>query len=167
MYKAKVNGKVFEIELSKQTPLKGTINGSDFDFDYSEIGIQRHLLYNNKSYTIELVSVDRLEKTCVVKVNNNEIIVSVEDRFDLLLDKLGMDSGTTQKMNDLLAPMPGLVLEIYVEVGDPIKKGDNLIVLEAMKMENIIKSSTDGVVKAIEVSCSEAVEKNQVLIQFE
>ncbi len=167
MYKAKVNGKVFEIELSKQTPLKGTINGSDFDFDYSEIGLQRHLLYNNKSYTIELVSVDRLEKTCVVKVNNNEIIVSVEDRFDLLLDKLGMDSGTTQKMNDLLAPMPGLVLEIYVEVGDPIKKGDNLIVLEAMKMENIIKSSTDGVVKAIEVSCSEAVEKNQVLIQFE
>ncbi len=167
MFKAKVNGKVFEIEFSKQTSLKGTINGSDFDFDYSEIGIQRHLLYNNKSYTIELVSVDRLEKTCVLKVNNNEIIVSVEDRFDLLLDKLGMDSGTTQKMNDLLAPMPGLVLEIYVEVGDPIKKGDGLIVLEAMKMENIIKSSTDGVVKAIEVSCSEAVEKNQVLIQFE
>ena len=98
-----------------------------------------------------MVSVDRLEKTCVLKVNNNEIIVSVEDRFDLLLDKLGMDSGTTQKMNDLLAPMPGLVLEIYVEVGDPIKKGDGLIVLEAMKMENIIKSSTDGVVKAIEV----------------
>lgn len=167
MYKAKVNGKVFEIEFSKQTPIKGTINGSDFDFDYSEIGRQRHLLYNNKSYTIELVSVDRLEKTCVVKVNNNEIIVSVEDRFDLLLDKLGMDSRTTQKMNDLLAPMPGLVLEIYVEVGDLVKKGDGLIVLEAMKMENIIKSSTDGVVKSIEVSCSEAVEKNQVLIQFE
>ncbi len=167
MYKAKVNAKVFEIEFSKQTPLKGTINGSDFDFDYSEIGLQHHLLYNNKSYTIELVSFDRLEKTCVLKVNNNDIIVSVEDRFDLLLDKLGMDSGTTQKMNDLLAPMPGLVLDIYVEVGDAIKKGDGLIVLEAMKMENIIKSSRDGVVKAIEVSCSEAVEKNQVLIQFE
>ena len=167
MYKAKVNAKVFEIEFSKQTPLKGTINGSYFDFDYSEIGLQHHLLYNNKSYTIELVSFDRLEKTCVLKVNNNDIIVSVEDRFDLLLDKLGMDSGTTQKMNDLLAPMPGLVLDIYVEVGDAVKKGYGLIVLEAMKMENIIKSSRDGVVKAIEVSCSEAVEKNQVLIQFE
>jgi biotin carboxyl carrier protein len=62
--------------------------------------------------------------------------------------------------------MPGLVLKIMVEPGQEVSKGDGLLILEAMKMENIIKAPTDGVVKSIEVEQSNAVEKNQVLIKF-
>jgi biotin carboxyl carrier protein len=60
--------------------------------------------------------------------------------------------------------MPGMVLRLHVNEGDKIKKGDPLLVLEAMKMENIIKAAGDGVVKKINISEKTAVEKNQVLI---
>jgi biotin carboxyl carrier protein len=62
--------------------------------------------------------------------------------------------------------MPGLVLSILVKEGDEVKKGDNLLVLEAMKMENIIKSPADVTIKFIKIKPSDKVEKNQVLIQF-
>ena len=63
--------------------------------------------------------------------------------------------------------MPGLVLSIMVEPGDSVKKGEGVMVLEAMKMENIIRTPADGIVKSIDVKKSDAVEKNQVLIKFE
>ena len=62
--------------------------------------------------------------------------------------------------------MPGLVLDILVKVGDEVKKGDPLMILEAMKMENILKSASDGVIKKINVEKKQAVEKGQVLINF-
>ena len=100
-------------------------------------------------------------------MNNQEVTVAIEDRFDALLHQLGMDNMNNQKVNEVKAPMPGLVLNIMIKPGDSVSKGDGLLVLEAMKMENIIKSPTDGVVKSIEVEQSIAVEKNQVLIKFE
>jgi biotin carboxyl carrier protein len=62
--------------------------------------------------------------------------------------------------------MPGLILDIKVAPGDLVKKGDVVVILEAMKMENSIKSPGDGVVKDIKVALKQSVEKNQVLIQF-
>ena len=62
--------------------------------------------------------------------------------------------------------MPGLVIDVCISEGDKIKKGDKIIVLEAMKMENIIKSPTDGIIKKINVNKGMAVEKNQILINF-
>jgi len=71
-----------------------------------------------------------------------------------------------KKVNDIKAPMPGMVLNILVDEGQEVKKGDALIVLEAMKMENILKSPVDGVIKKIAINKGVAVEKNQLLIQF-
>jgi biotin carboxyl carrier protein len=83
-----------------------------------------------------------------------------------LLHSLGLDSLASKKVNDIKAPMPGMVLNILVTEGQEVKKGDGLIVLEAMKMENILKSPTDGVIKKIAITKGVAVEKNQLLIQF-
>lgn len=55
-------------------------------------------------------------------------------------------------MDNVKAPMPGLVLDILVEAGQSVNKGDNLLILEAMKMENIIKASGNGVVKNININ---------------
>ena len=167
MYKAKIDEQIFEFEFSDDKSLKGTVNGANFEMDFASKGSVNHVIHNNKSYSLEVVDFNRVEKTCVLLVNNQEVRVSIEDRFDALLHSLGMDTMNSQKVNDLKAPMPGLVLNIMVEPGQEISKGDGLLVLEAMKMENIIKSPTDGVVKSIEVEQSNAVEKNQVLIKFE
>jgi biotin carboxyl carrier protein len=63
--------------------------------------------------------------------------------------------------------MPGLVVKLLVQVGDMVNKGDGLLVLEAMKMENLIKASGNGTVKAIKVSAGTKVEKGELLIQFD
>jgi len=167
MYKAKVDEQVFEFDFLNEKSLKGTVNGDVFEMDFASNGSVKHVIHNHRSYTLEVVHLNREEKTCVLLVNNQEITVSIEDRFDALLHSLGMDTMNSQKVNDLKAPMPGLVLKIMVEPEQEVSKGDGLLVLEAMKMENIIKAPTDGVVKSIEVEQSNAVEKNQVLIKFD
>jgi biotin carboxyl carrier protein len=63
--------------------------------------------------------------------------------------------------------MPGLILRFEKNIGDEIKKGDSVLILEAMKMENILKSPGDGIVKNILVKQGQAVEKNQILIELE
>ena len=62
--------------------------------------------------------------------------------------------------------MPGLVRNVNINVGDLIKKGDSLIILEAMKMENVLKSPIDGIISELGVKPGESVEKNQILLSF-
>ena len=67
---------------------------------------------------------------------------------------------------DLKAPMPGLVLKVLVKPGDVVKKNDAVLILEAMKMENVIKAPGDAVVSAVHVQERVAVEKGQLLLNF-
>jgi biotin carboxyl carrier protein len=62
--------------------------------------------------------------------------------------------------------MPGLVLKVFAVEGDEVKKGDNLLILEAMKMENIIKCPADVTIKKIRIKSGNKVEKGQILIEF-
>jgi biotin carboxyl carrier protein len=165
MYKVKVNDQfLFEVENKDSAFL---VNGEHVQLDLSTIGHDNtHVLYQNKSFNTELVDINKAEKTCKIKVNGNIYQISIEDQFDVLLKQLGLDNLAVNKVLEIKAPMPGLVLKVLVEENVEVKKGDNLLVLEAMKMENILKSSTDGVVKKILVRQGDKVEKNQILVQF-
>ena len=125
-----------------------------------------HIINNLKSYNVELISFNRAEKTAEIKVNNNVYTLSAKDQFDVLLDKLGMSSLNAVKVSEIKAPMPGMVLKIFVTEGMEIKKGDNLFILEAMKMENIIKVPADVTVKTVKIKPGDKVEKAQVLMLF-
>lgn len=170
MYTIKVNGKdEFKTELHKtnHNKLSGILNGNTFDADIVKVreGVY-HLVKDNASYNLEVVKHIADEKKLVVKVNNTVYHLDVKDKYDELLHSLGLDSLAAKKVNDIKAPMPGMVLNILVTEGQEVKKGDALLVLEAMKMENILKSPSDGVVKKIVINKGIAVEKNQLLIQF-
>jgi biotin carboxyl carrier protein len=156
--------KTWQVDIQKDAIL---LNGTLLNWDLTSIGPNTyHIIKDDKSYTAELVNADYQAKSFTFKINGAMHVVSVKDRFDLLLDKLGMSNANAQKVNDVKAPMPGLILDIKVQPGQEIKKGDPILILEAMKMENILKSPGDGIVKEIKVSVKQNVEKNQVLILF-
>ncbi len=93
--------------------------------------------------------------------------VKIQDKNDLLIDQMGYTQTPGTKSEHIKAPMPGLVLEIKVKSGDQVKQGDSLIVLEAMKMENVLKAHHDGTVRVVNVEKGQAVDKGQVLIEIE
>jgi biotin carboxyl carrier protein len=167
MYRAKIDNEIFDLEFNDQKGLIGTVNGTPFNIDMEKQEMIHHAINNHRSFTIQVIEFDAKKKSCVLQVNDQEISVCVTDRYDQLLNKLGMGHASSQKVNEVLAPMPGLVIQIIANVGDQVRKGENLIILEAMKMENMIKSPTDGVIKSIEVKQDKTVDKNQVLIKFE
>jgi acetyl/propionyl-CoA carboxylase alpha subunit len=166
MLKVKINGKTEHIVELEPSGNKGTINNEAFAIDLIKDGERRfHIIKDNKSYNAEIVRKEG--KTMTIKVNGTKYEIEARDRHDELLKQLGLEVVGTGKVNEIKAPMPGLVLEIMVSPGQEVKKGDPIMVLEAMKMENILKSPGDGIVKSVNVEKRLAVEKNQVLISFE
>ncbi len=157
--------------------LKVSVN-KDYNFEFTEeqvlaadaVSLDQqnfHVLHNNTSYHAEVVSTDFLNKTYTVVVNNNEYEVSIANHLDQLIKEMGFEVGKTKVINAIKAPMPGLILEINVAVGQEVQEGQNLLILEAMKMENSFDSPRSGIIKAIAVEKGQAVDKGQLLIEFE
>ncbi|WP_297336785.1 acetyl-CoA carboxylase biotin carboxyl carrier protein subunit [Algoriphagus sp.] len=164
MFSVILNEKTFSVEKSDKS-LK--VNDQILDWDVQWISDRKiHLIKNNSSMEAELVSLNREEKTLQIKLANKIVEVQLKDRFDLLLEELGMTDLNQSSIQDIKAPMPGLILDLKVAPGDEVKKGDVVLILEAMKMENIIKAPGDGIVKEVKVSLKQSVEKNQVMITF-
>ncbi|GGW70419.1 biotin carboxyl carrier protein [Winogradskyella epiphytica] len=128
---------------------------------------QFHILQNNKSIKVEITATNFNKKRYSVKVNNNTYEVDIYDALDQQIEALGFEIGASKQVNDIKAPMPGLILEISVEVGQEVKENDPLLILEAMKMENVINSPREGIIKSIQVKQGETVDKNALLIEFE
>ncbi len=154
----------FNIELVNHGLM---VNGMGIVLDTLIVnGHTKHILFENQSYNVELVELDRVDKQAKIKVNGNLYKVEVSTQLDLLLKQLGMDNLSASKVLQVKAPMPGLVLSVLVTEGQEVKKGDSLLILEAMKMENIIKSPTDGTIQKVEVTQGNKIEKNAILIKF-
>ena len=165
MYKLKVNNKYdFDIDNKGDDLL---VNDTKIQADIRQLSPNTwHIIEQLKSYNVTLISFDKVAKTAQIRVNDNIYTITAKDRFDLLLDQMGLTGLTSAKVSELKAPMPGLVLKVFAEEGMVVQKGDSLFILEAMKMENIIKSPVDAVVKSIKVKPGNKLEKGQILLQF-
>ena len=126
-----------------------------------------HLLREGQSYDVEMLDLDPTAKTMVLRVNGRELSLSFSDETDLLVRRLGFATTEVSKSKDVLAPMPGLVLNVMVSAGDTVSAGTPLLILEAMKMENVLKAEGDGTVKSVTVAKGDAVDKRQLLIEVE
>lgn len=165
MYTVQLSGgKELRIEQESGNLL---IDGQNHPYTLSELRPgSYHLLMGGKTHSVEVLEADRTSKQYVLRINGKTVNVGLRDRFDDLLKRLGMDGGGSQKTGHLKAPMPGLVVDVPVTEGQTIAKGDTLLVLEAMKMENALKAAADATVKKILVNKGQAVEKNTVLIEL-
>ena len=90
----------------------------------------------------------------------------VNDALELMIERLGLQRHRSNALEQLRAPMPGLVLKLLVNPGDTIQPGDPVVILEAMKMENVIKSTGHGTVDQLLVREGQPVEKEAVLMTF-
>lgn len=167
MKKVQVNigDKKFKFEL-RQTEghLYIRQNGAEHLADLVRLSNQRYsLILGGRSREI---GVEHLADGYNISAGARSGNFRVED-YELARIKKAAGIDDSLIINDVLAPMPGLIVHIQCALGDEVKKGDPLLVMEAMKMENDIKSPMAGKIKAINVSPRESVDKGQVLVEFE
>lgn len=126
-----------------------------------------HILHNNTSYRAEIVSKDFDQRTYTIQVNGNSYQVQIQSPLDQLINQMGFSLGSAKQIDSIKAPMPGLILEVNVTEGQGVAENDNLLILEAMKMENNLSSPRSGIIKSIQIAKGDTVDKGQVLIEFE
>lgn len=126
-----------------------------------------HVIHDSHSYKVQILESDFSAKTYKVAVDGKAFSIEISNALDQLISEMGFEMGTSKNISHIEAPMPGLILDIQISKGDQVKEGDALLVLEAMKMENVILSPRDGTIAKIAVSKGDAVDKKSLLIEFE
>lgn len=160
-----VQGSHFNISVSDLQKDVFVFENQSIKPDIIKTGNNRfNLIWKNQSVELELVKQEGGK--FLIKVNGKPVETTLKTRLDLLLESMGLNAAVSTRLTELKAPMPGLILDIKVQAGQTVQKGEPLLVLEAMKMENVIKATGDGTVKEIKVLIGEKVEKNQVLLKF-
>lgn len=119
-----------------------------------------------RTTSVECLAIDRATRQLSLRINGNTYEVTVKSDFDKLLERLGMGPGSVTTLSQIKAPMPGMVLDVMVTPGQVVQKDEPLIILEAMKMENVIKSPREGEIESVGVAKGVAIEKNTLLIEF-
>ncbi|MCC5928419.1 MAG: acetyl-CoA carboxylase biotin carboxyl carrier protein subunit [Cyclobacteriaceae bacterium] len=146
------------------------ISESDKPKDYDIIHISKnryHIIMEGKGYTAEVRPLNERSDKLEIEINGKIYSVKFKSDLDLLTEKLGMQTTSDQtEEKEVLSPMPGMIVQIQAKEGDEVKEGSPLLVLKAMKMENIIKSPRSGKITKILAKEGSSVEKNQPLIEF-
>jgi|WetSurMetagenome_2_1015567.scaffolds.fasta_scaffold23413_3 biotin carboxyl carrier protein len=126
-----------------------------------------HVIENGKSHWITVMEFDLYSRSCLLKVDGEIKKVKFLRDLDLMIESMGLNAVQTNKLKTLDSPMPGLVTGIKIKAGQEVEKGTPLLILEAMKMENVIVAPQPAVIKEIKVVPGQAVEKGAILIEFE
>lgn len=157
-YQIEVNGQwTFEMKAEEAALLDAVRLGKD----------ACHVLYRHQPFEVRITAADFGRKTYEVEVNGNRYSARISDDLDQLITHMGFELHTSRNVSRIEAPMPGLILDIQVSPGQEVKEGDPLLVLEAMKMENVILSPRDGIIKKVAVQPGATVEKRHLMVEFE
>ncbi|MEP1097071.1 MAG: biotin/lipoyl-containing protein [Cyclobacteriaceae bacterium] len=142
------------------------INGRKSEQEVVQIDDRSFKVFSKtKIYSVEVVQMD--DGGINLTIDGKAVSVSSRSHIEQVLEKLGMNTLTASSISDIKAPMPGTILSLDIEVGNQVSKGDTILILEAMKMENVIKSPGDGIIASVLVKEGDNVEKNQLLISLE
>lgn len=160
-YITTVNSKEYSIELLDDKQI--LVNGEPYELDFQMLGSGGlvSLLLNQRSFE---AAVDEHDEGWQVLLHGEVYEATVQDervyRLAQARGELAADTGEVQ----IKSPMPGTIVKTPVQVGDVVKQGQTVVILESMKMENELKATRDAVVLALKVSPGQAVEKNELLV---
>ena len=125
------------------------------------------LSYNGKTFSGEILEENTESNKLKLKLNHRVFEIQKKGELDDLISAMGLDVPKVKKLKELEAPMPGRIVQVAVQIGQELNVGDDILSLEAMKMENVLKAEGVGVVKSINIQNNDVVEKGTVLIEFE
>ncbi len=155
-----INERRFEIEVDNEGRV--LIDGDERDVDFLNLGGSLFsLITKNKSF--EAVIDDDEGKIAVMMRGRLFEAQVLDERAMLLMQRRG---GLTVASGEVSAPMPGLIVEVTASLGDAVAKGQTVVILESMKMQNELKSPIDGFVRAIHAEAGQAVDKNDLLVEI-
>jgi len=162
-----MNKSSFKVQVNDQTifPLVAE-NAEQLDSNKIDSNLF-HVLLNQASYKVKLIEKDFNERNYTLQIGSTIYKINIGTELDELIRSMGYELSSESAANDVKAPMPGIILEIKVKPGDAVSKGDTLLILEAMKMENAILSPKDGVIKSVMSETGDTVDKNKLLIELE
>jgi biotin carboxyl carrier protein len=158
------NGKRYKIYIPKES--NPVINGIEQEIDFLEQeDFNYEFEWNGKRFNCELVSRDQNKAT--INVNGVEYKFSLESLFSYI--RKGMIAGGDDKnaSNRIIAPMPGKIIDIFLNEGDLVNAGEPILTLEAMKMQNEIAAEFNGVIQKIKVVPGQSVMKDELLIEIQ
>jgi biotin carboxyl carrier protein len=153
------------ISLEKKNHIWFPQGGQDLELVHVS-DTHKRVYAKGKVYNITVLNPATADGEIELLLNQKRVKVNISSPLDELLKSMGLDNALEVKVTNLSSPMPGLVIKSSVNVGDQVRKGDPLMVLEAMKMENILKATADVTIDKINVKAGEAVEKGAILIEF-
>ncbi len=157
LLKARVGERIIEIP-------KDEVLGLDI-IDVQGEGL--HLLKGNQSFHVRILDFNAATKCLNLRVNGSDYTIEILDPIDQVIEKMGYASKDEGAVGSLVAPMPGLILKILVGVDDEVEAGQPILILEAMKMENVLKAQHRGRISGIHVSVGDSVGKKELLVEME
>jgi len=155
---------------------QASVNGLTFNFTKTELDavdlVKRspaefHLIKDHRATNAKLVETDSTGKKLKIDIEGEIFDIEIKDDLDRLLEIMELGSTSNNRVKEIRAPMPGLVLEITITEGQEVNEGDKILILQAMKMENSIVVHSRARIRKIMVTAGQAVEKGQVLMELE
>jgi pyruvate carboxylase subunit B len=163
-YFVTIAGREMQVDLTGAHPV---VDGTPVEAQLSHLpGTQtRNLLLDGRSYTLAAAPGERRGRWSIGIGAERFTADAVDERTRAIREMTGAGEEVADKT--IVAPMPGLVLKVEVEVGQAVRAGQGVVVVEAMKMENELKAPADGVVASIAVQPGQTVDKGATLIVLE
>lgn len=163
-YFVTVGERVVEVDLSGDSPL---VDGVPVRAELVPVPgtAVRHLLADGRSYAFLARPGERRGRWQLTLGAHRFDVDAVDERTRAIREMTGDEEEEANRT--VVAPMPGLVLKVQVEVGQQVRAGQGVLIVEAMKMENELKAPADGVVARIEVQTGQTVDKGATLIVLE
>lgn len=160
-----VNNEPVTIDLIRSAPLLFQQNGNEYRATIRHInGINYSLVLDDKNYPVSIY--EQRTGTYEITLNGITHIAVRPDMSYVDSETFEANAGTGGKTGNITSPMPGKVIKLHVKAGDPVKRGEVLLVVEAMKMENNIISHSDAIVEEVLVKEGDKVDTSMKLIQL-
>ena len=152
-------------ELISSNPQVIKIKEIEFQSDIVQISENLFsIIINNKSW---FLSYNEQDSKIHLSDSNGENLITIQNELEMKMDDFGYKCLTEQKVGKIHAEIPGLIIKLFVNVGEKVKLGNHLCILEAMKMENEIYSPLNGLIKSIHVSEGSTIEKGKLIMEIE